>query len=141
MPRSLDRRYIYRQRDRWRVIIQRQSPKIRIEGGAYASLEDAIRARDRLMAHHQMMPSERVVFSLNRASVYSRRSVRLQRVSQFIASHQGAFRQIDIARAVGLSKTTVHRLMPYLEKQGIYLQQDRHGMLSLMSPYTTQDQY
>ena len=56
---------------------------------------------------------------------------RLQRYEALVPEHPGSIRASRLARALGVSRSTVLRDLPALEERGTLLVEDNRGLLSL----------
>jgi len=56
---------------------------------------------------------------------------RLARYEELVPEYPGRVRQSDLARALGVSRSTVMRDLPALEEWGTLLMEDDRGFLSL----------
>ena len=135
MPRSIDKRHISYECGYWRVKITRRHQKA-IEGGCFRSLNDAKKRRDELVKAHAIV-YQRDGWAWKGSAKRMRLHTRIHRAIDFILRQSRPFRQGDIAHGIGISKTAMSRLMPYLEENGMLLMQDSDGWLSVYR-YTPQ---
>ena len=56
---------------------------------------------------------------------------RLERYEELIPKYPGAVRPSQLARLLGVPRSTVQRDLPALEEEGVLLIEDERGLLSL----------
>ena len=56
---------------------------------------------------------------------------RLDRYEVLVAEHPGGIRASELARLMGVNRSTVQRDLPALEERGMLLMEDERGFLSL----------